>query len=204
MSENKTKPGVIVYFDDIRPALNRLSDEQCGRLLRAMVDYAQYGITSELDSMTGMAFDMLMPKIDRDAVKYAEACEQRQYAVYVRESKKHGVVPVSIAEWRLSRQMSADIEPMRADNGAYPIAKKTISATSYASAPTSTSAMTSISGEEAAEGCKGEEEGEPEQLYAALCQAMDAHDNKRALNLSSHLFRLGYNFNPSTRILTKR
>lgn len=81
LSDNKQRPGVMVYFDSLRPALNRLSDEQCGVLFRAILDYAQYGTTTELDPMTGMVFDLLVPKIDRDGVKYEESREQRKYAV---------------------------------------------------------------------------------------------------------------------------
>ena len=32
MAEGKQKPGVMIYFDSIRPALTRLNDEQCGSL----------------------------------------------------------------------------------------------------------------------------------------------------------------------------
>lgn len=158
LSDNKQRPGVMVYFDSLRPALNRLSDEQCGVLFRAILDYAQYGTTTELDPMTGMVFDLLVPKIDRDGVKYEESREQRKYAVYTREAKRRGETPVTIAEWRMHQQMLADIGPMHTDNGSYPSASASVSTLATASVNPPLSA--SAAGEEAAEGCKGGEERE--------------------------------------------
>ncbi len=97
------RPGVMLYFDSIRPAVSRMSDEQAGVLLRAILDYAQYGELAELDAMEGMAFDMLRPAIDRDAERYEEAREQRQYAAYSRELKRRDEQPLPIAEWRETR-----------------------------------------------------------------------------------------------------
>jgi len=87
-ARQKERPGVMLYFDAVRPAISRLDETQCGALLRSLMDYAQYGVVPELDPMTGLAFDMLVPKIDRDAERYEETREQRQYAVYAREKKK--------------------------------------------------------------------------------------------------------------------
>ena len=78
-TNQKERPGVMLYFDVLRPMINRLDAAQCGVLLRAVMDYAQYGVMPELDPMTGMAFDMLVPKIDHDAERYEESREQRQY-----------------------------------------------------------------------------------------------------------------------------
>ena len=115
MAEGKQKPGVMLYFDSIRPALNRLDDQQCGSLFRAIIDYAEYGAVSDLEPMTGMAFDLLRPKIDRDAEKYEESREQRQHAVYAREAKRRGEQPLPISEWRLRRELSSDTCPMSSD-----------------------------------------------------------------------------------------
>ncbi|MCR5575687.1 MAG: DUF6291 domain-containing protein [Oscillospiraceae bacterium] len=121
----KDRPGVMLYFDSVRPALNRLDDLQCGRLFRAVVDYAEYGTIPELEPLVGMAFDLLVPKIDRDAEKYEESREQRQYAVYCREKQRAGEPCLKIEEWRLSRYMppdSGNIGPISPDiekNGSY-------------------------------------------------------------------------------------
>lgn len=204
MSENKQRPGIMLYFDSIRPAINRFSDEQCGLLLRAIVDYAQYGTTQEMDQTTGIVFDLLVPKIDRDGEKYEETREQRKYAVYVRDAKKRGEVPMTFDEWRLTRKMAAGIEPMYADNGPYPSATVAASAAASPTPPATTPTSAAASGEGEAEGCKGGGEGEPMRLYAYWCRAMDAGDKAAALNLSSRLVCLGYNVDPVTRKLTRR
>ena len=51
MSRAKEKPGVMVYFDDIRPAMRMLDDERFGKLLRAVIDYSQMGVVPDLDDM---------------------------------------------------------------------------------------------------------------------------------------------------------
>lgn len=81
------KPGVMFYFE-VRPCLRRLNLEEKGQLFEAILDYGEYGIEPSLEGMAGLAWDFLQPKLDRDATRYDRQIEQRQYAVYVRESKK--------------------------------------------------------------------------------------------------------------------
>ena len=94
----KKKPGVVIYFD-IRNALSRLTMEQRGILLTAVLDYAEYGEITDLDIPTGVCFDMLRPKIDYDDIKYGLTIAQRQYAAYVRETKKRFEEPIPYEEW---------------------------------------------------------------------------------------------------------
>lgn len=193
MKRSQDRPGIMLYFDSIRPALNRLSNEQCGALLRAVLDYAEYGEAAELDAMAGMAFDMLRPKIDRDAKRYEETRESRQYAVYCREVKKRGEQPVGPAEWRLRQH-----QMLSNDSGRYPT-------TSTSPSPTaSTSTFPSASGKTTGEGCKGEGEGEPQTLYAEWLSAMDEKNNSRAFEISNRLFGLGYRVDIQTRELMRR
>ena len=165
----KDRPGVMLYFDSVRPALNRLDDTKCGQLFRAVVDYAEYGVVPELDALVGMVFDLLVPKIDRDAEKYEESREQRQYAVYCREKQKAGEPCLKIAEWRLSRYKPPDCEnigpisPVIEKNGSYPSASisttPSVSPSITPSASISSSAKGAGKGE--AEGYKGDGEGKP-------------------------------------------
>ena len=212
-TNQKERPGVMLYFDAVRPVINRLDTAQCGVLLRAVVDYAQYGVVPELEPMTGMAFDMLVPKIDRDAERYEEGREQRQYAAYVREKKRSGEQAMSIAEWRLAR-LRADARentaPSRPDNGPLPsasaspstTASTTTSTTASASPSTSPSISPSASPAAAGEGSKGE--GEARRLYEQWLRAMDEKDNIRALKLDGKLYALGYQADITTRELRKR
>ena len=218
MAKQKERPGVMLYFDALRPAISRLDEAQCGALLRSVLDYAQYGVLPELDPMTGLAFDMLVPKIDRDAERYEESREQRLYAVYVREMKKNGEQALSLADWRLSREASAvnenigPLSPVIENIGPYPstststttttttspAATTTASAAPTAAPSANTPANTSAAGERG--GCKGE----ARTLYEAWLKAMEAKDNKSALNLSDRLFALGYHADIATRELRKR
>ena len=211
--KQKERPGVMLYFDDVRPVISRLDVTQCGVLLRSVMDYAQYGVVPELDPMTGLAFDMLVPKIDRDAERYEESREQRQYAGYVREKKRSGEPVMSIAEWRLAKLRAGEpdngpIRPdngsMRPDNGPIPSASASPSASTSPSAPASPSASssTSLFTDASGEGSKGE--GEARELYAQWLRALDEKDNILALKLGGQLYSLGYQADKTTRQLTKR
>ena len=202
-TNQKERPGVMLYFDVLRPMINRLDAAQCGVLLRAVMDYAQYGVMPELDPMTGMAFDMLVPKIDHDAERYEESREQRQYAAYVREKKRSGEQVLSIAEWRLTRLRAGEREsivPSRPDNGPLPSASTSTTASPSASPSISTSPSASTAA--AGEGSKGE--GEARRLYEQWLRAMDEKDNIRALKLDGKLYALGYQADITTRELRKR
>lgn len=211
MADGKARPGVLIYFESVRPALNRLGNEQCGSLFRAILDYAEYGAVADLDPMTGMVFDLLRPKIDRDAEKYEESREQRLHAVYVREAKRRGEQPLPISEWRLRRESSSDNGPISPDIeniGPYP-STTTSPATSTFTTPAlsiSSSRSSSISGEgaETEEGCKGEGEGEPQQLYREWLSAMDEGERGRACEISNRLFSLGYLVDIHTQELKRR
>lgn len=208
-TNQKERPGVMLYFDVLRPMVNRLDAAQCGVLLRAVMDYAQYGVMPELDPMTGMAFDMLVPKIDRDAERYEDTREQRRYAVYVREKKKRGEAVMSMEEWRmLCARPEENIGPISPDPkniGPYPSTTTTpstsTSTTTTPSASTSPSASPSASAAAAGEGSKGEE---ALRLYEQWLQALDAKDNIRALKLDGRLYALGYQADRTTRELRKR
>ena len=212
-TRQKERPGVMLYFDDVRPVISRLDEIQCGVLLRSVMDYAQYGVVPELDPMTGLAFDMLVPKIDRDAERYEESREQRQYAGYVREKKRSGEPVMSIAEWRLARmrENERDNGPLRPDNGPIapdngPLPSASASATTTATASITASASPSISSSPSAdasgEGSKGE--GEAQRVFAQWLRALDAKDNMLALKLDGQLYALGYQADRTTRQLRKR
>ena len=222
MAKAKERPGVVLYFDTIRPVIKRLSDAQCGTLLRSVIEYAQYGVMPELDAMTGMAFDLLVPKIDRDAERYEESREQRQYAAYTREKKKNGEDCLSYADWRLARSRSSESEnigPMQSEDESsdpYPSTTTTTAASTTTSPATSTfttpalsissSKSSSISGEgaETEERCKGDGEGEPQQLYREWLSAMDEGERGRACEISNRLFSLGYLVDIHTQELKRR
>lgn len=64
------RPGFMLYFD-IEPALSLLDDSQCGKLFRAIVEYAHYATIPEFEEkLTNMAWSLIRPNLDRDRMSY--------------------------------------------------------------------------------------------------------------------------------------
>ena len=121
------KPGVMFYFD-IRPCLKRLNSEEKGLLFDAILEYGEYGSEPNFDGAVGVAWDFIKPGIDRDSDRYRNQVLQKQYANYVRESKKKGLSPLSFDDWKTV----PDNERYRlvsADTGCYPTTTTTSTST---------------------------------------------------------------------------
>lgn len=95
------RPGVMIYFD-IRSALNRLELDQIGELFLAILDYAEFGDVPDLDPVVGMCFDMLKPKIDRDAERYQDRSTKNRWVRYCGVEKAAGRDPLPFEEWLTS------------------------------------------------------------------------------------------------------
>lgn len=135
----KERPGVMVYFD-LRPCLKRLSLEDKGFLLEAILDYAQYGAPPELDGMAGVAWDFIRPRIDRDAERYEEIVENKRKAARKRWDKQEEVSQPD-ADVCSSMQVHAD-----ASSAMHTMPTTTTSSTTKTtSTPTSTSTSTPAS-----------------------------------------------------------
>lgn len=76
----KKQPGVMLYFD-VRPCLNRLSDEEKGALFEAILDYGQYGLVPEFKLPLAIAWDFIRPLLDRDRERYEAICQKRTEAI---------------------------------------------------------------------------------------------------------------------------
>lgn len=94
-----SKPGVMFYFD-IRPCIKRLDTTEKGQLFEAILDYGEYGTTPNFDGAIGVAWDFIQQKLDKDSDRYDKQVEQKQYAVFSRELKKRGCLPVSFDDWK--------------------------------------------------------------------------------------------------------
>lgn len=92
------RPGFMIYFD-IASALSKLTDEEAGKLFKAIMDYATSGNVHELDGICGFAFEVIRPRIDRDREAYEEKCKKNSYTAYVREAKRKGNSYLSYDEW---------------------------------------------------------------------------------------------------------
>lgn len=75
----ESKKSFVLYYD-YRNHLALLSDEERGRLLMALFDYAEKGKEPELDGAALMAFSFVRAQMDRDMAKYAETVKKRQEA----------------------------------------------------------------------------------------------------------------------------
>ena len=59
-------------------AMEPLTDEECGRLFRALLDYSQSGTAPELRGNERFVFPAMQDQIDRDAKRYSERCEKNR------------------------------------------------------------------------------------------------------------------------------
>lgn len=85
------RPGVMLYFS-VRPALDRLSNEDLGILFKSIMDYAELNTVPDFtdNALLGLAWDFIMPSIDSDRLRYDMTCTQNSYKVFKREfEKKH-------------------------------------------------------------------------------------------------------------------
>ncbi len=82
----KRKPGVMLYFDKMRPIFTLLSAEERGELIMKILDYGEFD--REPDFVPGDHLESLWPSIrkaiDRDAEAYQKKCKQRRKAIQAR------------------------------------------------------------------------------------------------------------------------
>ncbi len=94
--EQKPMPGVMLYFDRLS-FLDRLDDQQAGRLFRAVIRYARDGEAPEIeDMMFGLAWDVVRPMVDYDAQRYAEVSEKRRLSALRRWEKAQANANASV------------------------------------------------------------------------------------------------------------
>ena len=95
MEPEKRQPGVILYFDKMRPIFALLSAEERGELVMKILDYGEFD--REPDFVPGDRLESLWPSIgkaiDQDAAAYQKKCEQRQKAAQARWERERGVKP---------------------------------------------------------------------------------------------------------------
>ena len=70
------KKSFILYADYIKH-IRRLSDEEAGRLFKAIFDYVNEGKLPDLDGMAAMAFSFIANQLDTDLQKYETVCKKR-------------------------------------------------------------------------------------------------------------------------------
>lgn len=175
----KQKPGVMVYFDDIRPSLSMLDDARLGKLFRSIVEYAEDGVIPELDDMGKLAFEMLRPKIDRDGLKYEEKRLHSLFMVYCRQMKEIGQEPLTETEWR--NQLTVTGSNRQLPTAIATATAVTTTTTTEITSETTTEKSTALaSGKAGARGIKGTGEENPlsaEELDAKKQKMIEALRN---------------------------
>ena len=134
------KPGVMLYFE-MRNVFEELSNEKRGILLSAILDYSEHGIQPDFRGSLRIAWASIRHKLDRDDDNYARKSQVRRYAVYIRESKKDGVLPLPYEQWLASLPETSQPETSN-DTNRYPTTTTTATtaATSTATATTTATA----------------------------------------------------------------
>lgn len=59
-------------------AMQSLTDEECGRLFRALLIYSEESAAAQLPGPERYIFDALADQIDRDRIKYRQVCEKNR------------------------------------------------------------------------------------------------------------------------------
>ena len=195
MNERKQRPGVMLYYDTLGPALGRLTDEQCGQLLRGIIEYAQTGALPDLDGMTGLAFDLLRPGIDRDGESYEKKWLHSKYMAYCRTAKERGETPIEEDEYiqkLLAADSNAQLPVSIPDSTTTPTSSPEAIATSVLTPRASPKVKGESFGKGESEGYKGDERENPFQLFKQLKKAKETGEDIRALSITNRLYKLGY------------
>ncbi len=88
----------MLYFDDLK-AIMELSDEECGKFLRAVFNYGMHGEVPDFTGTLKVAWAFIQPKQDRDNERYIEKCRSAKYSNYCGQCSRKNIVPLSRDEW---------------------------------------------------------------------------------------------------------
>ncbi|MCF0120828.1 MAG: hypothetical protein HUJ65_04235 [Oscillospiraceae bacterium] len=171
------KPGIMIYYDRIRPYLTYLKAAEFQKLFTALINYSQFGLEPALEERVQMCFDVLRIDIDRDNRAYEEKKLKNRYAVYKRWAKEKGNKVLSYSEWLESglKKLGFDTDEYMC-NGMYLQNIHPIPTTTTASASASASATASPSASPSAS------ESETESSLSSESEAASASDAKTRLS----------------------
>lgn len=96
-----SKEGVVLYYE-ILEQLEDLTDEQFGKVMRAIIKYDKTGQISEFDDISvKISFKCVKPTIDRNKEKYQNKCEmQRQKIIdYWNKRKEEEQIQLNTIEY---------------------------------------------------------------------------------------------------------
>ena len=84
--QTKNKDGFILYKDQ-KTLINKLSDEQAGKLIKAIYEYEDTGETPNFDLVLDIVFTSIKTTLDKNRQKYAEKCKKYQENIKKRWGK---------------------------------------------------------------------------------------------------------------------
>ena len=105
----KKPKGFFTYFHH-ENVVNTLTDEQAGRLYKALLRYGRTGEDADLadDAGLNIAYVLLKGEIDYNFERYYEVCENRSRAALRREAKKRGEEYPDDLEYHASQTHNCD------------------------------------------------------------------------------------------------
>ena len=107
--EDKKKPGVMLYFEDLRP-VEDMPDDVAGQLFKAILSYSETGAEPIVSPVLQFAWRFIRKGIDEDTKNYYLKIEQRKYAAYCKSVKAAGREPLPFQLWL------AEQRPITTDN----------------------------------------------------------------------------------------
>ena len=78
----------IPFYYSYRKKLEKLSDQEIGRLVRALLEYGETGETEELAGRESIAFDFIADDINRAKAAYEERCAKNQRNIEKRYARQ--------------------------------------------------------------------------------------------------------------------
>ena len=83
--KNERRKSFILYLDN-SIILDQLTDEESGKLIKAIFKYQSSGVTPDFSKNPALAmgFSVFKMSLDRDSEKYQERCERNRANDYVR------------------------------------------------------------------------------------------------------------------------
>ena len=106
------KPGVMLYFD-LLPLMDRLSNEDKGNLLHAILHYGKYGEMINLTDKVMLIWPLVQMRLDTDEKHYCDRVIRGKYAAHVRWSREKGEEPMPYDQWLSSKKYrELDVEEL--------------------------------------------------------------------------------------------
>ena len=87
--EEKKPPGIMLYAERA-VMLRLLTDEQIGKVMRAVFDFYFDGVIPELDKNEKLCFDLIEKDMQRNVATYQKICEQNKKNALKSKSQASG------------------------------------------------------------------------------------------------------------------